>query len=401
MDTDVYFHKVVVFRGWKQELLFRTSQSLFSAHEVDAGTQFLLRSIVEAGYPPPQKILDVGCGYGPLGLTIKALHPQSAVTLTDRDALAVDYARQNAALNNLPDVQTYSSLGYDDVRDNDFSLIVSNIPGKAGEPVISYLIREAQFYLEPGGIAAVVIVTPLAEMAAKILVGTPGAEIMLKRERPGHAVFHYRFGGEPTPPRPTQTALERGVYHRKDVTLKYGDLQYNMRTAYGLPEFDSLTYDTEILLKTISGYKNKAFKSTGILNPGQGHVPVALWQYFHPASISLIDRDLLALRYSARNLALNGCPAESIILFHKTGPDIEQEEIYDLIAGVLPDENKEALQLTLERAAGLLTPGGLLILSGSSTEITRLVTHIENTKILAVKSRERWRGYSVLAAERA
>jgi 16S rRNA (guanine1207-N2)-methyltransferase len=401
MDTDVYFHKNVAFRGWKQELLFRTSQSLFSAHEVDAGTRFLLRSIVEAAYPPPQKILDVGCGYGPLGLTLKVLYPQNAVTLTDRDALAIDYARQNAALNNLPGIQAYGSLGYDDIRDNDFDLIVSNIPGKAGEPVIAYLLREAQFYLKPGGMAAIVIVSPLAEMAAKILAGTPGAEVILKRERPGHTVFHYRFGGEPTPPRPTQTALERGVYQRKDVTLKYGDLQYNMRTAYGLPEFDSLSYDTEILLKALKSYKNKTFTHIAIFNPGQGHVPVALWQYFHPASISLIDRDLLALRYSRLNLAFNGCPAERINLFHKTGLDTEQEENYDLIAGVLPDENKEALQLTLERAAGLLTPGGLLMLSGSSTEITRLVTHVENTKILAVKSRERWRGYSVLTAARA
>jgi 16S rRNA G1207 methylase RsmC len=401
MDTDVYFHKNVTFRGWKQELLFRTSQSLFSAHEVDVGTRFLLRSIVEAGYPTPQKILDLGCGYGPLGLTLKSLLPESSVTLTDRDALAVDYTRQNAALNNLPGVQVYGSLGYDDVKENDFDFIVSNIPGKAGEPVIAYLLGEAQFYLKPGGMAAIVIVTPLAEIAEKILAGTPGTEILLKRERPGHAVFHYRFGGEPTPPRPTQSALERGLYHRKDISIKYGDLQYNMRTAYGMPEFDSLSFDTEILLKTLKDYKNKNFNRAAVISPGQGHVPEALWQYFHPASISLIDRDLLALRYSRLNLASNGCTAESIILFHKTGLDTEQEEIYDLIAGVLPDENKEALQRTLERAAGLLTPGGLLILSGSSTEITRLVTHVENTKILAIKSRERWRGYSVLAAERA
>jgi 16S rRNA (guanine1207-N2)-methyltransferase len=400
MDTDVYFHKVVEFRGWKQELLFRTSQSLFSSHDIDIGTRFLLRTIVEAAYSPPQKILDLGCGYGPLGLTLKALHPQSAVRLTDRDALAVDYARQNAGLNGLEGVEAYGSLGYDDVKENDFGLIVTNIPGKAGEPVITYLLREAQYYLKPGGIAAIVIVSPLAENAAKILAETPGAEVILKRERPGHTVFHYRFTGEQTPPRPAQTAFERGIYHRKDVTIKYGDLQYNMRTAYGLPEFDSLSYDTEILFKALKGFKNKEFRRVAVFNPGQGHVPAALWQYFHPQAISLIDRDLLALRCSSLNLVLNGCPAESITLFHKTGLDIENQDKFDLIAGVLPDENKEALQLTLERAAGRLVPGGMVLLSGSSTAVTRLVTYIEANKFFTIKSRERWRGYSALVLER-
>jgi 16S rRNA (guanine1207-N2)-methyltransferase len=400
MDTDVYFHKVVEFRGWKHSLQFKTSQELFSSHDIDVGTRFLLRTIVEAGYPPPQKILDMGCGYGPLGLTLKALHPQSVVSLTDRDALAVKYARQNGELNSLDGVKAYGSLGYDDVKDNDFDLIVANIPGKAGEPVIVYLLKEAQFYLKPGGIAAIVIVSPLAEITSKILAETPGVEIILKRERPGHTVFHYRFAGEQTPPKPAQTALGRGVYHRKDVTIRYGDLQYNMRTAYGLPEFDSLSYDTEILLKALKGFKNKTFNHIAVFNPGQGHVPVALWQYFHPPSVSLIDRDLLALRYTSFNLALNGCPAESIKLFHKAGLDIEKQDKFDLLAGVLPDENKEALQFALERAAGLLVPGGMVLLSGSSTAVTRLVTYIEANKIFGVKSRERWRGYSVLALEK-
>jgi 16S rRNA G1207 methylase RsmC len=397
MGTDVYFHKVVAFHGWKQELLFRTSQSLFSSHDVDVGSRFLLRSIVEAGYPPPQKILDLGCGYGPLGLTLKALHPQSAVSLTDRDVLAVDYTRQNAELNSLTGVEAYGSLGYDDVKENDFDLIVSNIPGKAGEPVIAYLLREAQYYLAPGGIAAIVIVSPLAEIAAKILEETPSAEVILTRERPGHIVFHYRFDGESTTPKPAQTALERGIYHRKDVTIRYGDLQYRMQTAYGLPEFDTLSFDTEILLKALKSYKNKTFNNIAVINPGQGHVPAALWQYFHPQTISLIDRDLLALRYSSLNLARNGCPAGNIKLFHRAGLNIENQDKFDLIAGVLPDENKEALQLTLEQAKGLLAPGGMVLLSGSSTAVTRLVTYIEATKIFSVKSRERWRGYSVLA----
>jgi 16S rRNA (guanine1207-N2)-methyltransferase len=400
MDSDVYFHKIVTFRGWKQELLFRTSQELFSSHDIDLGSKFLLRTIVEAGYPSPQSILDMGCGYGPLGLMLKALDPQSTVHLTDRDTLAVDYARQNAELNNLSGVEAYGALGYDNVNREDFDLIVSNIPGKAGEPVITDLLREAQFYLKPGGIATIVVVTPLAESAAKILAETPGAEVILKRERPGHTVFHYRFFGDKSVPKPEQSAFERGVYRRKDVTMQFDKLQYPMQTAYGLPEFDSLSYDTEILLKTLKDFIKKEICRALVINPGQGHVPAVLWQYLHPQTMSLADRDLLALLSSKLNLIKNGCPAENIRLFHKAGLDMDNKESYELITGVLPEENKEALQLTLDRAAGLLNSKGLIIISGSSTAITRLETYAKSQKALKIKSRERWKGYSVLVLEK-
>src|SRR4030065_1794665 len=98
INTDVYYHKTITFRFWKQELQFRTSRQLFSSHAIDTGTRFLLRTIVEAGYPPFKRILDVGCGYGSLGLTLKSLYPASLVHLFDRDALAIEYSRQKQEL---------------------------------------------------------------------------------------------------------------------------------------------------------------------------------------------------------------------------------------------------------------------------------------------------------------
>ena len=43
MEADIYFHKTVTFRAWKHSLRFRTSQELFSSHDMDTGTKFLLR----------------------------------------------------------------------------------------------------------------------------------------------------------------------------------------------------------------------------------------------------------------------------------------------------------------------------------------------------------------------
>jgi 16S rRNA G1207 methylase RsmC len=322
--------------------------------------------------------------------------------MLDRDALAVEYTRQNEGLNGLSGVEIYGSLGYDDVKRNDFDLIVSNIPGKAGEAVIAYLLREARYYLATGGIVAVVVVSPLEEIVAKILADTPGAEIILRRIRSGHAVFHYRFSGENTPPKPDPPALERGVYHREKVTMRLENLAYPLQTAYGLPEFDSLSYGSEMLVKTFFSLYGKSFHHAVVFNPGQGHVPVALWKLIQPQTIALVDRDLLALRYSRFNLAVNDCPPERITISHQVGIDFKSEEKVDLFTGVLrEEEGKEATFFTIDKAAAQLSPNGMIVLSAGSTAVTRLVAYVESQGRLRIKTRERWRGNSLLALERA
>jgi len=399
-NTDFYYHKSVAFRFWKQDLRFRTSQQLFSSYSIDIGTKFLLRSIVEAGYPPFQRILDVGCGYGPLGLTLKSLYPDSLVHLFDRDALAVAYSKQNAELNGLTGVEIYGSLGYDDVKRNDFDLIVANIPDHVGETIIAYLLHESRYYLAPGGITAVVVVAPLEEIVVKILAEIPGSEIILKRNRKGHAVFHYRFSDVNTPPKPEKSALERGIYHRQNITMRLDNLKYTMRTASGLPEFDSLSYGSELLADALENLRGGEYNNAVVYNPAQGHIAVSVWKYLQPDTITLIDRDLLALRYSQLNLSLNDCPADRISILHQAGLDFNSKGKSDLIAGVLRDEGKDAAFLLLDNASARLTVKGTIIFSGSSTAITRLVAYVESQNLLRIKTRERRRGYSLLALDR-
>lgn len=401
MKTDVYYHKTVSFRFGKQSLQFRTSRQLFSSHDIDTGTRFLLHTIAEANYPTFKRILDVGCGYGPLGLTLKSLYPASEVHLFDSDALAVEYTRQNAALNGLTSIEIYGSLGYDDIKKNDFDLIVSNIPDHAGEAVITYLLREVQYHLTPGGTIAIVVVTPLEEMVAKILKETPNAKIILKRNRSGHAVFHYRFSDEVTPLNPPETAMKRGIYFRQNITMKLGTLEYPMQTADGLPEFDSLSYGSELLVKSLSELEGKITQNAIVFNPGQGHVAVVLWKFLKPITITLIDRDLLALRYSRINLTLNDCPVDRITISHQAGLEYNSKEKPDLIiASFREDEVKEATFLLLDQASARLSDKGTIIVSSNSTAITRLVTCIESQNLLRIKSRERRRGYSLLVLEK-
>ena len=156
---DPHYKKTVTLDIGGLSLRFRVSQTLFSSQGIDAGTELLLRALHRTGRQP-QKVLDLGCGYGPIGVALKGLHPNAALHMVDRDALAVRYAAQNALLNGIDDALAYPSIGFDDVGDRDFDLIAANIPGKAGETVIASWLREAPLFLRAQGQVAVVVVSP-------------------------------------------------------------------------------------------------------------------------------------------------------------------------------------------------------------------------------------------------
>ena len=183
--------------------------------------------------------------------------------------------------------------------------------------------------------------------------------------------------------------------------MRFQNLQFPMQTAYGLPEFDSLDYCSEMLIKALQDIRAPEIRHAVVFNPGQGHTAVALWKLIHPGSIMLVDRDLLALRYSKLNLGLNECPPELVATSHQVGADLAGKEEADLFIGVLRDaEGPGAIRLTIEQAAQKLSAKGVMIVSAGSTAITRLVAHLQLQERLRIKSRERWRGNSLLVLER-
>lgn len=141
-------------------LTFHTTWGIFSPREIDSGTWLLLKHL---DLKPQETVLDIGCGYGPIGLTIAA-NTQGEVHMVDKDFVAVDYANKNAELNGLTHAKAYLSNGLSNVpKDVKFSTVVSNIPAKVGKEMLSILLHDVYEQLEPGGQFVVVTINGLRQ----------------------------------------------------------------------------------------------------------------------------------------------------------------------------------------------------------------------------------------------
>lgn len=164
-----------------QKLVLHTTWGLFSPKAIDEGTHLLLDYVDVA---PDADILDLGCGYGPLGLTLAKLAPQGQTHLIDKDYVAVDFAAKNAQLNRLPNVTSYLSNGFSAVpAGQKFDLIVSNVPAKIGTELLQIFLHDAHSHLKPGGRLAIVTVSGLKEYMKRHLTAVFGNYDKLKQSK--------------------------------------------------------------------------------------------------------------------------------------------------------------------------------------------------------------------------
>jgi len=148
-------------------LRFASTWGLFSPREIDEGTRLLLAHLEVAS---DADCLDLGCGYGAIGLALAALAPQGQTLMVDKDFVAVDYAGRNARRNRLDNARALLSNGFDQVpADQRFDRIASNIPAKVGKELLSILLHDARDRLRPGGRLYVVTINGLREFMKRNL----------------------------------------------------------------------------------------------------------------------------------------------------------------------------------------------------------------------------------------
>lgn len=404
---DPYFKKNISFRYKEKNLIFRASQSLFSSQDIDLGTKHLLKSLNVDGSQNYEKILDLGCGYGSIGISLKATSPSSEVHMIDKDALALSYSQQNTEVNNVSGIKIYASLGYDDVTDNDFDLIVSNIPAKVGDKVLSHILKDSRSHLKLGGKMAIVVIEAIGEYVIKEL-NDPRIKITFSKKWPGYLVFHYEFLKlTSNTSDKVSESFASGIYDRSQKTITNYGFKSLIKTTYNLPEFDILNYETELLLKSLKVLRESCIKLESkfskalVFNSGQGYVPVILSKLIKLEKITLIDRDLQSLRLSKENLVSNGYFPKSIELIHQAGISMPKEKLFDCIIGIFnKSDTPDVHCMYLKQASEQILLNGVIIFVSSSTSITRLENFLRKEKLLQIIERKRFKGRSVLTMKR-
>ena len=144
-----------------QHLTFHTTWGTFSPREIDAGTVMLLDYMeINEG----DDCLDLGCGYGPIGMTMARLAPQGQTLLVDRDFTAVEYANANIARNGISNAEAILSNGFKQIgAGRSFDIVASNIPAKVGNEMLYLFLYDALEHLKPGGRLYVVTITGLRQ----------------------------------------------------------------------------------------------------------------------------------------------------------------------------------------------------------------------------------------------
>lgn len=135
---------------------FVTDNGVFSKTTVDYGSRVLVDNAkieeIKTGH-----ILDLGCGYGPIGLGVAKQNAKLTVDMVDVNELALSLAKKNAELNNISNVNIWESDVYTNVKYTDYDLILSNPPIRAGKKVVSQILIEAVNHIKIGGRLIIVI----------------------------------------------------------------------------------------------------------------------------------------------------------------------------------------------------------------------------------------------------
>lgn len=148
-----------------QTLTFLTDAGVFSKKGIDFGSRLLIESV---DLSLTDRVLDLGCGYGPIGISLAKAHPKLIVTMVDINERAVELARKNAQKNGVQNqVEIYQSDGFSRV-DGMFHHVITNPPIRIGKQKIYQFFEDAKSFLYPGGKLWIVIRKQQGAASAKV-----------------------------------------------------------------------------------------------------------------------------------------------------------------------------------------------------------------------------------------
>jgi hypothetical protein len=361
-----YITKEVSFEFRGRTYGFALSHGLFSSAGIDRGSRFLLRVFSKlldeseggknggsrakgetlfpvlraAGDPaagraqPPEtlSVLDAGCGCGALGICAgTALRdlagkgagdgttgtvPALRVRAQDRDELARLFTEYNGRRNGLagPELEAHTEALLAGPAEAAWDLILSNVPAKAGKPVLEDFIGRSAGMLKSGGLVLAVVVNPLAPWFRDGII-TRGFTPLHDEPGTDHTVFAWRGasgaavvdgGGEAAGVFPNEAA-----YYRGGGNFEMEGIRYRIDAVHGAAGFDRIDAAVSAAARLTGKLAGKipaclaSNPAVLVHEPDQGHFPAWFARRFTPDTgygFVLSGRNILSLEAARRNL---------------------------------------------------------------------------------------------------
>lgn len=139
-----------------KDFTYTTDAGVFSKNAIDQGSEVLMVTGAEQTYPEGN-ILDLGCGYGPVGVYLGQAFPDRTIEMVDINERALELSKVNTEQNGVKNVEIYQSNIYENVENKQFAAILSNPPIRAGKKVVHEILEKAYDHLVEGGQLLIVI----------------------------------------------------------------------------------------------------------------------------------------------------------------------------------------------------------------------------------------------------
>ena len=339
-----------------QRLRLDVPSDVFAAHAIDAGTLLLLRNLPDRA---PRSLLDLGCGYGALGLPIASKFPFASALLVDRDLLAVRAAAHNARTLGLSNVQVLPGLGYRDLpQGSRFDLVVCNVPARIGPLGVAYLLDAGRSLLLPEGELRAVVIRDLRDQVEA--AGIPG--LRLAARGGNHLVYS-------VPPGPSRFSLADESVYARDQT--------RFEAAPGRVLLLSRPHDASedpahaiALTALLDAAPRDPPRSVLCFRCGYGALPLAARVRWPRARVVAQDRDLLDTAFLRRNASALSLDGEALRVAETVFPsEALADGSADLVLGEASAAGGEAVfARELLESKRLLAPGGQALVLASEKQ---------------------------------
>ncbi|MCU7557391.1 class I SAM-dependent methyltransferase [Macrococcus capreoli] len=168
------------------QLELTTDAGVFSKGSIDFGSNLLVKTFL--GDASPKSVLDVGCGYGTMGLMVAKQLPESIVHMVDVNERALSLSERNSKANNIHNTTIYKSDGLNEVTEQ-FDAVITNPPIRAGKEVVHRILEDSAKVLYQGGALYVVIQKKQGMPSAKKKMETDFGNVTVLKKDKGYYIL--------------------------------------------------------------------------------------------------------------------------------------------------------------------------------------------------------------------